>query len=544
MTGHPRVCAYCQKIFNSSVFNCPICGRNLSYDHMDKRFLSFQGSYSSQLAQLSPDTSLSDRFIIKECIGRGAIGFVYHAYDQYRHDEVAIKIIDVGGPCGDDAAIKSINNEINIQQNISDFRHIIRINDTHFLPWEGTILLVLSMELATGGTYRRWLNENKDDAEIRRSAGVNHFIQICQGIQVIHDAGAVHLDIKPENMLLKNSDWKVSDFGSACLKQRASGCRTEAWGVDDSEGGTAIYMSPENFSVADPAHLTPAADIYALGVILYETVSSECRPPFIGSFSRLHEMHINATPTKLSDVDANISGVIERCLQKDPKDRYENIQHLLDDLKGDVSKARAESVDIYESARNESESEEADMWEKALGLFNESKFNEADDQLTRIFGINSAHSDALEMQRKIESRYRQAEELYQHIMGQLDAQNLSDLIELLKKAISVYPEHPAGRVPQEMVAAKAKAYRKAMEDGTRMFNEQRWESALHYFTKATQIDEVSTNLRVLVERLILLKEYREKKYAALAIQDKTEALNWARAADAIIETLEDEIDGV
>lgn len=543
MTDHLRACTNCQKVFNSSASNCPICGRSFSYDHMDKRFLSSQGSYSSQLAQLPPDTRLSDRFIIKECIGRGAIGFVYHAYDQFRNDEVAIKIIDIG-PCGDDAAIKSIYNEIEIQQKISDFRHIIRINDMHFLPWEGTILLILSMEVAAGGTYRRWLNENKDDAEIRRSAGINHFIQICQGIQVIHDAGAVHLDIKPENMLLKNSDWKVSDFGSACLKQRASGYRTEAWGVDDSEGGTAIYMSPESFSATDPAHLTPAADIYALGVILYETVSSECRPPFIGSFSRLHEMHINATPTKLSDVDANISRVIERCLQKDPRDRYENIQHLLDDLKGNDSEASAESAEICESAYNASKEEEAGMWEKALGLFNESKFNEANEQLTRIFGINSAHSDALEMQKKIQSRYSQAEELYQYIMGQLDTQNLRDLIELLKQAINVYPEHPAGRVPQELVAAKATAYRKAMEDGTRMFNDQRWESALHFFTKAIQIDDASTNLRVLVERLSLIEDYRKKEYAALAVPDTTKAFYWARAMDVIIETLKYELAGV
>ena len=144
--------------------------------------------------------------------------------------------------------------------------------------------------------------------------------QVSSGLSYAHANGIVHRDIKPHNILLdEDGNAKVSDFGIS---------RAVDLSVSASTTGTAVYMAPEQFLGKSAPDIR--SDIYSLGVMMYEMLSGD--PPFKGNFPMLFRMHtedeVPEFPSELK-ISTDISDIVFKCLEKDPDDRYQDVDEIL-----------------------------------------------------------------------------------------------------------------------------------------------------------------------------------------------------------------------
>ena len=152
--------------------------------------------------------------------------------------------------------------------------------------------------------------------------------QICEGLNEAHQAGIVHRDIKPDNLLIDaKGRVKIADFGLAKARGRTK--LTE----EGSTLGTLNYMSPEQLSAADVDH---RSDIWSAGVVLYEMITG--RTPFEGDYDAAVSYTImNEEPEPLAryktGVSEGLQRIIDKALDKEKETRYQNISDLLADLK-------------------------------------------------------------------------------------------------------------------------------------------------------------------------------------------------------------------
>jgi WD40 repeat protein len=153
---------------------------------------------------------------------------------------------------------------------------------------------------------------------------------LARGMQAAHDKGVIHRDLKPANVLLaEDGTLKITDFGLAKKLDEAS--RTQTGQVM----GTPSYMAPEQ-ARGDSQAIGPLADVYALGAILYETLTG--RPPFKGATSldtlrQVIELDPVAIRQLQSGVPDDLETICHKCLQKDHRFRYASARELADELR-------------------------------------------------------------------------------------------------------------------------------------------------------------------------------------------------------------------
>ncbi len=231
--------------------------------------------------------SVLGKYRIERVLGTGAYGTVYAAHDPGLGETVAVKAV---GTFGDAEALRAaVAAEYKIQRGLPDKRHILESYPPEVVEAYGVRWVLLPMELATG-TLREWLTTKAGKPE-HLDEGLVLLRQAVAGLQVLHAAGLVHRDVKPENLLLapdanaKSPDAvivKVADFGLASGLEKLASTRPELVG----DGiGTPAYMAPEQVMAAHWKDITPAADAYALGTILFELLDGE--RPYSGTAEQL-----------------------------------------------------------------------------------------------------------------------------------------------------------------------------------------------------------------------------------------------------------------
>jgi len=237
---------------------------------------------------------LSDRYRLEELLGRGGMGEVWRATDLRLGRTVAIKAMLPERSESDDERFYA---EARV---MAALHHPGIVNIYDF----GDSFLV--MEFVDGKPLSTLLDEG---GPLDSSTTARLTEQVAQALRVVHEAGIVHRDVKPGNILVDSGgNARLTDFGVA------------ASGADgDSVLGTARYMAPEQ---AMGHTVTPAADIYALGAVAYHCLAGH--PPFDGEDAvQIGLHHIQDPPPPLpADVSPGLRAAIERAMAKDPADRF------------------------------------------------------------------------------------------------------------------------------------------------------------------------------------------------------------------------------
>ena len=263
--------------------------------------------------------------LIKE-LGSGSVGSVFHCSNPVEGD-VAVKVL-FPESAADDKTVERFRREFGAYLEIN---HPNVIRGKRLVDERERGILALVMELISGSDLRARLADGKP-LSIFEALGL--MLQLCDGLQAIHDHGIIHRDLKPENILIDPcGKLKITDFGIALLPGTTR--LTEHGGMV----GTLQYASPE-YLMSSTLH--PPGDIYALGLIAYEMVTG--RPPLEGSqFYETVARRIKMDPPAPSGKNPNIppwlDTLILKALARDPENRYHTVDEVRSDLIQGISDA-------------------------------------------------------------------------------------------------------------------------------------------------------------------------------------------------------------
>ena len=264
-------------------------------------------SWGQSHQQSSGFASIAKRYCIDRLIGRGGSSSVYLAYDTIRNEHVAIKA---------SGRYRSLlEHEMRIYSRVEGREGVIKLYGMHpvCLPEGSGDALI--MEYAQGGTFLDWILKHKNDHKTRVTEGWHHFKSICHCVKTFHDAGILHLDVKPSNFLITREGIKISDFGSSRLI-----CECASYTSRRAERepliATPVYQAPELWDPNRFWEIGTKTDCYSLGVLAYQLFHPECHLPFSGSYSELRMGHMYERPPRLMGVSKELADRVARCLEK------------------------------------------------------------------------------------------------------------------------------------------------------------------------------------------------------------------------------------
>ena len=262
------------------------------------------------------DATPFGHYQLRQLIGRGAMGEVYLAYDTNTDRVVALKVLP--HHLAEDATFQ--------QRFRRESQAAAGLNEPHVVPIHGfgeiDGRLYLDMRLIEGRNLGTILADGEKPLEPAFAVAVIE--QIAAALDSAHEAGLIHRDVKPSNILITEREFAyLIDFGIA----RTAG--DVGLTTAGSTLGTMAYMSPERFE-GDP--IDSRADVYALACVLYECLTGS-RPYPVDSLEQQIARHINAPPPKPSGTDPKLAAfdeVIAKGMAKKPGQRYQTAGELAD----------------------------------------------------------------------------------------------------------------------------------------------------------------------------------------------------------------------
>lgn len=279
------------------------------------------------------------QYELREMLGVGGMGAVYRAYHSSLDREVAIKVLPRA------LALESGYIERFIREartaGLLEHPHIVRIYD---YGTQGEISYLV-MALLRGGSLSQRLSQRETTQQKRASLGEVALMlnQIGSALDYAHHEGVLHRDIKPANIMFDTQGRAyITDFGIAKLM----GATTALTGTGVAMGSPS-YMPPEQWAGQE---LTPAADQYALGVTIYQTVAG--RLPFeADSAAQLMYKHFHEEPAPMelsrTDVPGGVMVVLNRALSKSPDQRFPNISQFAQAFEGAIEGSSGESTNFF-----------------------------------------------------------------------------------------------------------------------------------------------------------------------------------------------------
>ena len=261
---------------------------------------------------------LDGRYEIHELIGVGGMAYVYKAYDRVEDRWVAIKILKEEFSNNSDF-LRRFRNE---SKAIAVLSHpnIVNVYDVSF----GDQLQYIVMEYIDGITLKEYIEQ---EGAIRWNEAVHFTMQILMALECAHEKGIIHRDIKPQHiMVLQDGPIKVADFGIARFLQ------SETTTMTDKAIGSVHYIAPEQ---ARGDYITDKADIYSVGVMLYEMLTGKL--PFVADNAvSVALMQLQAKAVKPRELNPSIPLGLEqitmKAMEKNPADRFQSAGEMLDDL--------------------------------------------------------------------------------------------------------------------------------------------------------------------------------------------------------------------
>ena len=270
-------------------------------------------------------------YSVMERIGLGGMATVYKAYHEAMDRYVAIKVLSHDHP----EFLKRFDREA---------KTVAKLQHPHILPvfdyGEYERVSYLVMPYIASGSLKEYIRQgpplNLD--EIARI-----FTQLCEALDYAHNAGVLHRDIKPDNVMFDdNGNVLLADFGLTRLMESDIDEGLTGSGIV----GTPFYLSPEQ---AQEQPLDARSDIYSLGIMLYEMVTG--RVPFIANTAvNVILSHVNDTPEKpkkfRSDLPQAAEEVILKALEKQPKNRWKSAGAMAREFRQALDDEYRQSVDM------------------------------------------------------------------------------------------------------------------------------------------------------------------------------------------------------
>lgn len=254
-------------------------------------------------AMLAPGVVLSGRYRIVSRLGAGAMGEVYRADDLKLGQPVALKFLP-DHLAGDPVRLARFHGEVRMAREVSH-PNVVRVHDIS----ESQGRHFISMEYVDGEDL---------DSLIRRigrlpaDKGLELARELCLGLSAAHEQGVLHRDLKPANVMIDGRGRvRISDFGLAIRAPE---------GRSTDVAGTPAFMAPEQFD----GEATPASDVYALGLVLYQMFVGEAAFSG-GSVAEIARRHRDDRPPqprdRVPEIDPQLEELILRCLEKEPAAR-------------------------------------------------------------------------------------------------------------------------------------------------------------------------------------------------------------------------------
>lgn len=279
------------------------------------------------------------RFKIVRHLGSGGMGDVYEALD-FEMGRVALKVIrsDIADS---PAALLRFKKEVQLARKVGD-PHVCRVHELFVLPGAqaSSQSLFLTMEFLEGITLRDKIRESGPQPWLEAQA---IGIDICAGLQAIHRSGIIHRDLKSRNVMIASRNGTacavLMDFGLAHELTTPTSETSIGLTRPGALAGTPAYMAPEQF---EGAELTPATDIYALGIILYEMLTGQ--HPFAASTTVGAAVLRGRRPQRASSIQQGVpryfDEVISKCLEYEPGLRYQSAAEVAEVLRTHPLSAR------------------------------------------------------------------------------------------------------------------------------------------------------------------------------------------------------------
>jgi methyl-accepting chemotaxis protein/predicted Ser/Thr protein kinase len=272
--------------------------------------------------RLTPGSVFANRYEVKEILGAGGMGVVYRAFDRELGEPVAIKTLRADTVADDPVAIERFKQEIRLARRIAH-RNVVRTYDLG----EVNGIYYLTMEYVEGTSLKQ-LIQSRGRLPIPVSLTVGK--QLCRALEVAHEQGVIHRDIKPQNIVVEaNGFLKVMDFGIARLANPPKGKGLTEQGMAI---GTPDYMSPEQLSGLE---LDPRSDLYSAGVVMFESITG--RVPFEADtpWSLIAQHLENEPPDPRSvnpDVPESLAKAVLKAMAKDRESRFRSASEMYDAL--------------------------------------------------------------------------------------------------------------------------------------------------------------------------------------------------------------------
>jgi hypothetical protein len=248
-----------------------------------------------------------DGYTIQRAAGRGGFGEVYYAISDGGR-EVALKVVQAY----EQIELRGISQCMNLKS-----PHLVTIFDVRFGA-EGQPFVI--MEYVNGPSLRELLDQSPSGLGTQKAA---FFLrEIGKGLTYLHDCGIVHRDLKPGNIFYENGAVKIGDYGlsKAITASHRSGQTVTV--------GTVHYMAPE----IGAGKYDRGIDIYAMGALLYEMLTGQV--PFFGaSPAEVLMKHLTVAPP-LDGIEEPFATVIRRAMAKDPAQRYQSVQEMVEAVFG------------------------------------------------------------------------------------------------------------------------------------------------------------------------------------------------------------------
>lgn len=263
---------------------------------------------------------LAGRYEVRKLIGMGGMGAVYSAFDSHLDEEIAIKVL-TPSLLKNEQARERFMNEARTSSRLSH-PNIVNVHD---VQREGE-LFFLTMELLRGKSLRQEIEEKTQAGKPFSLEEVKAVAKAVGDALSFAHATTIHRDIKPENIWIgSNGEIKLMDFGIARVLSNTRLTQTAM------VMGTAYYMAPEQLQGS--REIDARADQYALAVVLYEMLTGKIPAGRVKSVRVLR-------PT----APEGISAAIDKALESDPAERYENVAAFLAQLNGKVEASRRKKI--------------------------------------------------------------------------------------------------------------------------------------------------------------------------------------------------------